>query len=53
MRKHCIFILLLCVGLSAAVLTGCGLKGSDSRNKELADRFLTINSDGRNDKLAI
>ncbi len=57
MRKHWIFILLLCVGLGAAVLTGCALKGSDSKNKELADRFLTelftINSDGRNDKLAI
>ena len=55
MRKHWIFILLLCVGLSAAVLTGCSLKDSDSKNKELADRFLTefftVNSDGRNDEL--
>ena len=55
MRKNWIFILLLCVGLSAAALTGCSLKDSDSKNKELADRFLTefftINSDGRNDEL--
>lgn len=55
MRKNWIFILLLCVGLSTAVLTGCSLKDSDSKNKELADRFLTefftINSDGRNDEL--
>ena len=55
MRKHWIFILLLCVGLSAAVLTGCSLKDSDSKNKELANRFLTefftVNSDGRNDEL--
>ncbi len=53
--KRSIFVLLLCVGLSAAMFTGCGLKGSDSRNKELADRFLTefltINSEGRNDEL--
>ncbi len=57
MRKHWIFVLLLCVGLSATMFTGCGLKGSDSRNKELADSFLTkfftINSGGRNDELAI
>lgn len=55
MRKNWIFILLLCVGLSAAALTGCSLKDSDSKNKELADCFLTefftINSDGRNDEL--
>ena len=55
MRRHWIFILLLCVGLSAAALTGCSLKDSDSKNKELSDRFLTefftINSDGRNDVL--
>ncbi len=55
MRKHWIFILLLCVGLSAAMFTGCAFKDSDSKNKELADRFLTefftINSDGRNDEL--
>ena len=55
MRRHWIFILLLCVGLSAAALTGCSLKDSDSKNKEMADRFLTkfltINSDGRNDEL--
>lgn len=53
--KRSLFVLLLCVGLSAAMFTGCGLKGSDSRNKELADRFLTelftINSNGRNDEL--
>ena len=53
--KRTIFILLLCVGLSAAALTGCSLKDSDSKNKEMADRFLTefltINSDGRNDEL--
>ena len=53
--KRTIFVLLLCAGLSAAMFTGCGLKGSDSRNKELADRFLTelftINSNGRNDEL--
>ena len=55
MRKYWIFILLLCVGLSAVMFTGCTLKGSDSKNKELADtfltEFLTINSDGRNDEL--
>lgn len=55
MRKHWIFILLLCVGLGAAALTGCSLKGSDSKNKELAytflTEFLTINSGGRNDAL--
>ena len=55
MRRHWIFILLLCVGLSAAMFTGCAFKDSDSQNKELADRFLTefltINSDGRNDEL--
>ena len=55
MRRHWIFILLLCVGLSAAALTGCSFKDSDSQNKELADcfltEFLTINSDGRNDEL--
>ena len=55
MRRHWIFILLLCVGLSAAALTGCSFKDSDSQNKELAytflTEFLTINSDGRNDEL--
>ena len=55
MRRHWIFILLLCVGLSAAMFTGCAFKDSDSQNKELADRFLTefftINSNGRNDEL--
>ena len=53
--KRSLFILLLCVGLSAAALTGCSFKDSDSQNKELADcfltEFLTINSDGRNDEL--
>ena len=53
--KRSLFVLLLCVGLSAAMFTGCALKGSDSKNKERADRFLTefftINSDGRNDEL--
>ena len=53
--KRSLFILLLCVGLSAAALTGCSFKDSDSQNKELADCFLTefftINSDGRNDEL--
>ena len=48
-------VLLLCVGLGAAALTGCSLKGSDSENKALADRFLTefltMNSGGRNDAL--
>ena len=39
--KRTIFVLLLCAGLSAAMFTGCGLKGSDSRNMELADRFLS------------
>ena len=57
MRRHWIFILLLCVGLSAATLTGCSLKDSDSKNKEHADAFLTefftINSDGRNDELMV
>ena len=54
-EKRSLFVLLLCVGLSAAMFTGCALKGSDSKNKERADRFLTefftINSDGRNDEL--
>ena len=55
--KRPLFILLLCVGLSAATLTGCSLKDSDSKNKEHADAFLTefftINSDGRNDELMV
>lgn len=50
-----IFILLLCVALIVAVFTGCSLKSSDSKNKDLADvfltEFLTINSNGRNDEL--
>ena len=53
--KRTIFVLLLCAGLSAAMFTGCAFKDSDSKNKELADcfltEFLTINSDGRNDEL--
>ena len=53
--KRSLFILLLCVGLSAAALTGCSFKDSDSQKKELAECFLTefftINSDGRNDEL--
>ena len=53
--KRTIFVLLLCAGLSAAMFTGCAFKDSDSKNKELADRFLTelftINSNGRNDEL--
>lgn len=53
--KISLFVLLLCVGLSAATLTGCSFKDSDSKNKERAECFLTefftINSDGRNDEL--
>ena len=53
--KRSLFVLLLCVGLSAAMFTGCALKSNDSKNKELAytflTEFLTINSDGRNDEL--